>query len=145
MMQSQVGSPDYFLAVLLFNTGLAATQSGRDEEAREAFQCAARLYPKESQFAVASCKACFALGRYEEAETHLADAQAAGASEQSVKVMSRAIRRAATVDASTCIPTRLEPGSIDQPGASWILAFCDRLEGSVHEFCQNLRESIARD
>lgn len=144
MSQPQVESPEQVLATLLFNAGLEAARAGRHEEAQEAFQSATHLQPSDSRFAIVACKACFAAGQFSKARAYLEKAEAAGVDDETTQRMSQAIQRAVAVEASEHVPVRFEPGPMDTPGASWILTFCDWLEGIVHELCQDLRAGVAR-
>jgi len=143
MDQPPVQSAERTLATLLFNTGVEASRVGRRDEAVEAFTSAARLEPSDLRFAIVACKACFAVGRLEDAEVYLKGAKSLGAGEEQLLRMSKAIKRAAVVQASDRVPACFEPGVMEQPGASWILAFCNWLESVVHEICEDLRESVA--
>lgn len=144
MTRASIDSPEAVLAAALFNSGLYEFRAGQAEDALSAFAEAARLEPNSLEYAVVACKASFSLGRWDEARLYLKNAETSGLEAETSRRMARAIDRAAAVHESTRVPVRFEPGPPDPPEASWTLAFCDWLEGVVHEFCQDLRQSIAK-
>lgn len=144
MDQPPVQSVERTLAILLFNAGLDSSRNGRHDEAVAALVSAAHLDQTDLCIAVVACKACFAVGRFDDAESYLERAKANGFREDQALCMTRAIRRAVAVQVSDQVPMRCEPNPMEQPSASWKLAFCDWLECVVHEFCQDLREAVAR-
>lgn len=143
MTQATIDSPDAVLAAALFNSGLKEYRAGQADEALNAFAEAARLEPSRLEYAIVACKASFSLGRWDEARLYLKSAETCGLEAETSERMSRAIDRAVAVGESNRVPVRFEPGPPGPPESSWTLAFCDWLEGLVHEFCQELRESIA--
>lgn len=145
MTRANIDSPEAVLAAALFNSGLEEYRAGQADDALNAFAEAARLEPSRLEYTIVACKASFGLGRWDEARLYLKSAETCGLEAETSRRMSRAIDRAAAVRESTRVPVRFEPGPPDPPEASWTLAFCDWLEGVVHEFCQDLRESVASD
>ena len=143
MNRVNIDSPDAVLAAVLFNSGLKEYRAGQADDALNAFAEAARLEPSRLEYAIVASKASFSLGRWDEARLYLKSAETCGLEAETSRRMSRAIDRAVTVRESNRIPVRFEPGPPSPPESSCTLAFCDWLEGVVHEFCQNLRETIA--
>jgi len=145
MTRANIDSPEAVLAAALFNSGLEEYRAGQTDDALNAFAEAARLAPGSPQYAIVACKANFGLGRWDEARLYLKSAETSGLEAETNRRMSRAIDRASAVCESTRVPVRFEPGPPDPPGASWTLSFCDWLESVVHEFCQELRQSVVSE
>lgn len=135
------------VAILMYNAGLASAHQGLVEDAAELFAGAAELCPNRPLFSIAACKANFTLGRFESALNNLDAADGVRGANEGTLRMRRTVRRTKTVAADS----RQRPGNVRDPfcqpyyRGSWIVSFCDWLEGGVHDLCQGLRESVAQD
>ena len=135
------------LASLMYNAGLSSAHEGLVEDAAELFAGAAELCPNRPSFAIAACKANFALGRFESALIHLDAADRVRGATEATGRMRRTVRRTKAIAADSRQWPEYASDPFRQPyyRGSWIVSFCDWLESGVHELCQGLRESVAQD